>query len=100
MLFINNDQAEIWAWRKNRTSGADYHIHFSFGNQLPILAPLCFSQVAVKYHDFRKPFFEAIDRLGSKTDFRNHNDGLSAIFYGSFDGFEIHLGFATSSNAM
>ena len=100
MLFINYDQAKIWAWRKNRTSRADYNIHFTFCHQLPVFPPLSFPQVAVKHHNFRKPFFEAINRLGRKADFGYHHDGLSAIFNGSFDGFEVHFGFAASSNPM
>ena len=104
VLFIDNDEAEIFQRRENSAARANHDPGAAGMNFVPFIVSLAFGEVAVQNGHIvlrlGKPAFEALDRLRRERNFGNKHDGAAAALQCGANSLQIDLSLATAGHAV
>ncbi len=104
MLLIHDDDAEALQRCKNGAAGTDDDVRAAFVDFEPLIVALAVAEMAVQDGDaffaIGKAGLEALDGLGREADLRNEHQGGLAAVEDLLNGLQVHLGFATASDAV
>ena len=104
VLFIDDDQAELFQGGKNGAARADDNARAAVVDLVPLVMPFAFGEMTVEHRHLllhrRKPALEALDGLRSERDFRHQHDGALAAVEHALDALQIDLRLAAAGHAM
>ena len=104
VLFIDDDQPEIFERSKHSAARADHDPRPTGLNLVPFIVPLAFGQMAVQNRDrvlrFGKTALESLHGLRRERNFRNEHDGGFPARQGRADRLQINFRLSAPGHAM
>ena len=101
MFLVDDDEAQIGDWGKQRAARADHHVRLALAHEVPLVEALPHRQARMQHGDIvAETRAEAPDRLRRQRNLGDEHDGALAAFERIRDRPQVHFGLSRAGDAV